>query len=222
MPGLKQGVLVCHVRIRVLDASDISRVSLFTSSLLLLDSKPASLCRLCFSATPSRRSRDGSSLNASPMFTGLGPPTASSPSSEPSLPRLVRFSDRSLLRVAHGRPGKRARAGCWMFEPATVAGDGNPPPDAAIIYHNNTVGALAEGDCGDVRGKMDRGREIEQPLRHHGKTNFADRERHVSDTLGEFACEDHLLSTAPGTKSSSFIYSKYSSSSISGQVVQFY
>ena len=89
------------------------------------------------------------------MLTGLGPPAASSPSSEPSLPRLIRFSDRSLLRSVHGRPGKRARATPWGPKPATVAGADNPPPDAAIIYYNNTDGALAEADSSGVRGKMD-------------------------------------------------------------------
>lgn len=112
-------------------------ISLFTSS-LLLESKPASLRRLCFSATPSRRSKDGSSLNARPMLTGLGPRVGSSPSSEPNLPRLVRFSERSLLRIAHGRPGKRARAGNWVLRPPTAAGEDNPPPDAAIIYYTTT------------------------------------------------------------------------------------
>ncbi len=129
-------------------------VSLFTSSLLLV-SNPTSLCRLCFSATPSKRNRDGSSLNARPMLTGLGPPAACSPSSEPNLPRLVRFSNRSLQRNVHGRPGKRAFATPWVLKPARVAGDDNPPPDAAIIYYNNTDGALAEGDSGAMRAKMD-------------------------------------------------------------------
>lgn len=78
------------------------------------------------------------------MLTGLGPPLASSLSSEPNLPCLVRFSDRSLLRAVHGRPGKRALATPKALEPATVAGDDNPAPDAAIIYYNNTDGALAE------------------------------------------------------------------------------
>lgn len=78
------------------------------------------------------------------MLTGLGPALACSLSSEPSLPCLVRFSDRSLLRAVHGRPGKRALATPKVLEPATVAGDDNPPPDAAIIYYNNTDGALAE------------------------------------------------------------------------------
>lgn len=141
-------------------------VSLFTSS-LSLESNPASLCRLCFSATPSRRSRDGSSLNARPMLTGLGPPAASSPSSEPNLPRLVRFSDRSLLRDEHGRPGKRARAGARVLKPATVAGDDNPPPDAAIIYYNNTDGALAEGDSSDMRARWTAPRQRREIERNH-------------------------------------------------------
>lgn len=123
-------------------ADIIQRTSLITSS-LLLESNPASLCRLCFSATPRRRSRTGSSLNARPMLTGLGPPASSSPSSKPNLPSLVRFSNRSLLRPVQGRPGKRALATPWMLKPATLAGDDNPPPDAAIIYYNNTYGALA-------------------------------------------------------------------------------
>ena len=106
------------------------------TSSLFPESNPASICRLCFSTTPSRRSRAGSSLNARPMFTGLGPPTASSLLSKPNLPRLVRLSRRNLLRVVHGRPGKRARAGgAWVFKPATL-GDDNPPPEAAIIYNN--------------------------------------------------------------------------------------
>lgn len=159
-------------------------VSLFTSS-LSLDSNPTSLCRLCFSATPSRRSRDGSSLNARPMLTGLGPPAASSPSSEPNLPRLVRFSDRSLLRAEPGRPGKRAFATPWGPKPATVAGDDNPPPDAAIIYYNNTDGALAEGDSSDMSEARwtapTQGREIE---RNHrcimGKRTSPAKHAHVS------------------------------------------
>ncbi|TNN63789.1 hypothetical protein EYF80_025991 [Liparis tanakae] len=88
------------------------------------------------------------------MFTGLGPSANSSPSSEPNLPRLVRFSDRNLLRAGPGRPGKRARAGAWMLKPATEAGDDNPPPDAAIIYYNNTDGELAECDSDDNVGVL--------------------------------------------------------------------
>lgn len=127
--------------------------SLFTSS-LLLDSKPASLRRLCFSFSPRRRRRDGSSLNARPMLTGLGPPVGSSVSSEPNLPRLVRFSERCLLRSVHGRPGKRARAGVWLLKPATAAGEDNPPPDAAIIYYTTTRTARQQRVAAAMSGKM--------------------------------------------------------------------
>lgn len=148
---------------------------LFTSS-LWLESNPTSLCRPCFSVTPSRRSKAGSSLNARPMFTGLGPVEVSSPSSAPSLPRLIRFSDRSLLRTEHGRPGKRALATVWALNPAEVLGDGNPPPDAAIIYYKNTDSAEADGDW-DTRGKMDcseaKARDRKERQVHHGKTNFS-------------------------------------------------
>lgn len=130
------------------------------------------------------------------MFTGLGPPAASSPLSKPNLPRLVRFSDRSLVRAEHGRPGKRARAGAKVLKPATVAGDDNPPPDAAIIYYNNTDGALAEGDCSDVGGKMDRSeakaRDRKEPQRHHGKSNFVAEERPHFYTLGDLAFVNQL------------------------------
>lgn len=111
------------------------------------------------------------------MLTGLGPPAATSPSSEPNLPRLIRFSDRSLLRAVQGRPGKRARATPWTLNPATVAGGDNPPPDAAIIYYNNTDGARVEADSSDIRGKMDcaqaKARDRKEPQMHHGKTNFS-------------------------------------------------
>lgn len=119
-------------------------VSLFTSS-LLLESNPTSLCRLCFSVIPRRRSRYGSSLNARPMLTGLGLPATNSGSSHLNLPILLRFSDRSLLRAVHGRPGKRAFATPWALNPATLAGDDGDisPPEAAIIYYNNTDGAQA-------------------------------------------------------------------------------
>lgn len=163
-------------------------VSVFTSS--LLESKPTSFCRLCFSVTPSRRSRDGSSLNARPMLTGLGPPAASSPSSKPNLPRLIRFSDRSLLRAVQGRPGKRARATPWALKPATVAGGDNPPPDAAIIYYNNTDGARAEADSSDMRQdgpRAAKARDRKEPQMHHGKANFSAPGRRHVETLGDVA-----------------------------------
>lgn len=159
--------------------------------------KPASLCLLCFSHNPSRRSRAGSSLNARPMFTGLGPSEARSPSSEPNLPHLIRFSERSLLRTVHGRPGKRARAGAWMLKPATVAGGDNPPPDAAIIYYNNTEQAAA--DSSNLRiwearwSARAKARDRKETQVHHGKTNFAGPERPLLDTLGDFACADQFL-----------------------------
>lgn len=174
----------------------------FTSS-LWLESKPTSLRRLCFSNIPRRRSRYGSSLNARPMLTGLGPPLASSLSSEPNLPCLVRFSDRSLLRAVHGRPGKRALATPGVVGPATVAGD-NLPPDAAIIYYNNTDGALArEGDSSDTAGKMDcaaaKARDRKEAQVHHGKANHFCLGRVSSVTLGDvavvngvFLCRDLL------------------------------
>lgn len=79
------------------------------------------------------------------MFTGLGLPATNSGSSHLNLPILVRFSDRSLLRAADGRPGKRAFATPWALNAALLAGeDGDiSPPEAAIIYDNNTDGARA-------------------------------------------------------------------------------
>lgn len=127
---------------------------LITSS-LLLESKPTSPCRLCFSVIPRRRSRSGSSLNARPMFTGLGLPATNSGSSHPDLPILVRFSDRSLLRAVHGRPGKRAFATPCAFKPATLAGDDASPPDAAIIYSNSRDGRTDRKVTAALRGKMD-------------------------------------------------------------------
>lgn len=109
------------------------------------------------------------------MFTGLGPAAATSPRSKPNLPRFVRFSDRSLLRVVHGRPGKRAFAGgACVLKPAAVEEDDNPPPEAAIIRDNNTEGALAEKTAAtrEVRWTAARQRRAREPQVHHGKTNF--------------------------------------------------
>jgi len=134
-----------------------SNTSSFTSSSLPLDSNPASFRRPYFSVTPRRRSRDGSSLNVSPMLTGLGPSALASTPSEHNLPRCGRFSNRSRFRADHGRPGKRARAGPGWLKFVTLAGDDNPPPDAAIIAHYNNNTAAATVRCaGGGRGRGER------------------------------------------------------------------
>lgn len=114
-----------------------SNNKIITSSLPLVQN-PASLCRLCFSASKSSRDSDGSSLSVAPTSTGLGPFL----SSAFSRPTWERFSVFSRLRDVHGRPGKRQRTMPKVFMPATATEAGNPPPAAAIItYHNNNYGA---------------------------------------------------------------------------------
>lgn len=126
------------------------------TSSLPLESKPASLLRLCFSAIRSKRNSDGSSCNVSPMLTGLGPFEAVFPSPVPSRPIRKRFSDRTWLRDVHGRAGKRQRAVVELLTPVRTAEADNPPPTAAIInYHNNCAGEVVRGGW----NKMER-REI--------------------------------------------------------------